>query len=448
VTEQKGEGPHVVVLGGGLAGVACAHALGDEGVRVTLVDRNDYHQFQPLLYQVATSQLPAEDIARPHRTIFREYPTVEVRTADVAEIDAGNLALTLSGGDRITGSHLVIAAGARPEFFGVPGAAEHAFPLYSVADAERLRRHLRSMIHAGSAAEPEDEGALDVVVVGGGPTGVEIAGAITELMAALVATERIAKPGTVIVVDRGSNLLAAFSRKSHKYAHKRLTEQGADPRLGTGVAAVHADRVEFDDGSSIRTRTVIWGGGESAASVVGNVAGLTTGRGGRIDVLPDLTVDGHPHVYAVGDVANIPAKDGTILPQLGSVAQQSGAWAAANILRELHGEKAEPFRYKDKGIMAMIGRNAAVAEVGRHRHQVEGPVAFAAWLGVHAMLLSGAHSKTDAFISWAWDYFDRDHAATVEWSAAPQRIAWGDESADIPHIIVDRGDSTTSAGGN
>jgi NADH dehydrogenase len=448
VTGQKDEGPHVVVLGGGLAGVACAHGLGDEGVRVTLVDRNDYHQFQPLLYQVATSQLPAEDTARPHRTIFRDYPTVEIRTADVAEIDAGNLALTLSGGDRITGSHLVVAAGARPEFFGVPGAAEHAFPLYSVADAERLRRHLQSTIRAGSAAEPEDEGALDVVVVGGGPTGVEIAGALTELMTALIATERIAKPGTITVVDRGSTLLAAFSHKSHKYAHKRLTEHGADPRLGTGVAAVHTDRVEFDDGSSIRTRTVIWGGGESAASVVGSATGLTTGRGGRIDVQPDLTVDGHPQVYAVGDVANIPAKDGTILPQLGSVAQQSGAWAAKNILRELHGDKATPFHYKDKGIMAMIGRNAAVAEVGRHRHQMEGPLAFAAWLGVHAMLLSGAHSKADAFMSWAWDYFDRDHAATVEWSATPQRIAWGDDSADVPHIIVDRGDSTTSAGGN
>ncbi|WP_405065168.1 NAD(P)/FAD-dependent oxidoreductase [Kribbella sp. NBC_01510] len=431
------ESPHVVVLGGGLAGVACAHGLGDGGVRVTLVDRNDYHQFQPLLYQVATSQLPAEDIARPHRTIFRDYPTVQIRTADVAEIDAGNLTVTLSDGDRITGTHLVVAAGARPEFFGVPGAAEHAFPLYSVADAERLRRHLQSTLHAGSAAEPEDEGALDVVVVGGGPTGVEIAGALTELMTALVATERIPKPGTITLVDRGSALLAPFSRKSHKYAHKRLTKQGAEPRLGTGVAAVHADRVELDDGSSIRTRTVIWGGGESAASVVGNVAGLTTGRGGRIDVLPDLTVDGLPHVYAVGDVANIPAKDGTILPQLGSVAQQSGAWAAANILRELHGEKAEPFRYKDKGIMAMIGRNAAVAEVGKHRHQVEGPVAFAAWLGVHALLLSGAHSKTDAFLAWGWDYFDRDHAATVEWSATAHRIAWGDDSADVPHIRVD-----------
>ena len=444
MTAQPEEGPHVVVLGGGLAGVGCAHRLGDEGVRVTLVDRNDYHQFQPLLYQVATSQLPAEDIARPHRTIFREHPTVEIRTADVATIDVANRTLTLSDGDRITGTHLVIAAGARPEYFGVPGAAEHAFPLYSVADAERLRQHLQSTIHTGS----ESAGALDVVVVGGGPTGVEITGALTELMAALVATERISKPGTITVVDRGKKLLGAFSKKSHKYARKRLTEHGADPRLGTGVAAVHADRVEFDDGSTISTRTVIWGGGESAASVVDSATGLPTGRGGRIDVRPDLGVDGHPHVYAIGDVANIPTKDGSTLPQLGSVAQQSGVWAADNILRELHGDKAKPFHYKDKGIMAMIGRNAAVAEVGKRRHQLEGPLAFAAWLGVHAMLLSGAHSKADAFMSWAWDYFDRDHAATVEWSTAPQRIAWGDDSADVPHIKVDRGDSTPSAGNN
>ena len=156
--------------------------------------------------------------------------------------------------------------------------------------------------------------------------------------------------------------------------------------------------------------------------------------------MPDLTVDGYPGVYAVGDVANIPSGDGTAgpLPQLGSVAQQSGRWAAENILRELRDEPAKPFAYKDKGIMAMIGRNAAVAEVGKHRHQVEGPVAFAAWLGVHAMLLSGAHSKTDAFLTWAWDYFDRDHAATVEASSAPQRIAWGEDDEDVPHISLDR----------
>jgi NADH:quinone reductase (non-electrogenic) len=442
VTGRKDGNVHVVVLGGGLAGVACAHRLGDEGVRVTLVDRNDYHQFQPLLYQVATSQLPAEDIARPHRTIFREFPTVEVRTADVTEVDVARHSLTLSGGETVSGTHLVIAAGAQPEYFGVPGAAEHAFALYSVSDAERLRLHLQSTVQAGAEAE----GALDVVVVGGGPTGVEIAGALTELMAALASTGRVSRPGRITLVDRGSTLLGAFSDKSHAYAHEKLTKEGAEPRLGTGVASVHADRVELDDGTSIRSRTVIWGGGESAAAVVSGADGLKTGRGGRVDVQPDLSVEGHPNVYAAGDAANVPAKDGTILPQLGSVAQQSGLWVAENILRELNGEQAKAFRYKDKGIMAMIGRNAAVAEVGKHRHQVEGPVAFAAWLGVHAMLLSGAHSKADAFMSWAWDYFDRDHAAIVEWSSTPQRIAWEDDAADVPHIVVDRRGSATTPG--
>ncbi len=437
MTERRNGSRNVLVLGGGLAGVACAHRLGDEGIGVTLVDRNDYHQFQPLLYQVATAQLPAEDIARPHRVIFRAHPTVDVRTAQVDEVDVANLGLTLSTGETIGGSHLVLAAGAQPEYFGVPGAAEHAFPLYSVADAERLRRHVQDLVRAVSAGQL-DEAALDVVIVGGGPTGVEIAGALAELMAALSTMDRIPRAGRILLIDRGSTLLGAFSDRSHRYAHKRLVKQGAEPRLDTGVASVHADRVELDDGTAIPTRTVIWGGGESAAPVVQAAAGLKTGRGGRVDVLADLTVDGHPGLYAIGDAANIPATDGATLPQLGSVAQQSGDWAAGNILRERNGQPAKPFHYKDKGIMAMIGRNAAVAEVGKHRHQVDGPLAFAAWLGVHAMLLSGAHSKADAFISWAWDYFERDHAATVEWAAAPARIAWGDDAADVPHIALDR----------
>ena len=440
-------GSRILVLGGGLAGVACALELADEGVEVTLVDRNDYHQFQPLLYQVASSQLPAEDIARPHRTIFKEHSSIDVVTAHVTDVDLSARTLTLADGSMLQGSHLVMAAGAQPNFFGIPGAAEHAFPLYSVADAERLRLHLQELLRAAiDDPESREPGSIDVVVVGGGPTGVETTGALAELMLALHESDRLAEPGRITLVDRGDALLGQFSDKAHQYALEKLTEVGADVRLGTGVAAVHSDRVELTDGGAIPARTVVWGGGESASAVAEN-AGPSAGRGGRLDVRPDLTVPGYPGTYAVGDVANIPSgDDGRALPQLGSVAQQSGRWAAQNIVRELRGGRAQPFVYKDKGIMAMIGRNAAVAEVGKHRHQVEGPLAFAAWLGVHAMLLSGVHSKVDTFLAWGWDYFDRDHAATIEaTTATPQRLAWADHGADVPHIVVDRPEATSSS---
>ena len=439
----------VLILGGGMAGVACAQELAKKGVPVTLVDRNDYDQFQPLLYQVATSQLPAQDIARPHRAIFAKSPSVVLRNDEVKYIKPASCELVFANGDVLSGTHLVIAAGARPNFFGVPGAPALAYPLYSVADAERLRGHLKGLIdesakidHHGSV----DATAMSVVVVGAGPTGVELAGALAELMEALASTHTIAHAGTITLVEHGDSVLGPFSKKAQRYAHEHLSKKGVTLKLGRSVAGVSADGVTLDDGATVTAQTVVWAGGELGSSALGD-SELPLGHGARVDVNPDLSVPGFPGVYGVGDAANIPGGDGHVLPQLGSVAQQSGAWAGQNILKERDGKDPLPFHYKDKGIMAMIGRNSAVAELGTHRHEVDGPLAFGAWLGVHALLLSGAHDRTNAFVSWAWDYFDRDHSAMVEATSTPPRIAWGDDE-DEPHIVVDVRSAPTPASSN
>jgi NADH:quinone reductase (non-electrogenic) len=419
----------VLIVGGGMAGVACAQQLAKHDVDVILLDQNNYHQFQPMLYQVATAQLAAYDIARPLRGIFRHNKTVEVRHTGVTSIDPKARSVGTTLGSVITGDYLVVAAGAQANFFGTPGAAEHSLPLYSVNDAERLRARILEVLDA-TTERPEliEKGALNFVIVGGGPTGVETAGALSEALRDVVpeSYKSLVHPARVHLVDHGEVLLAPFSDKAHAYAAKRLEEDGVTLHLNTGVKEVFPDRVTLSDGDTILTHTVIWGGGEKAADVV-DAAGMPQGHGGRIDVEPDLTVADYPQVYVLGDAANIAGADGKTLPQLGSVAQQSGAWAARNILDEIAGKPRKPFHYKDKGIMAMIGRNAAVAEMGAHRHEVDGPVAFAAWLGVHAMLLSGVRNKIDAFIAWGWDYFSKNRATAMVSAPDAGRIDWGDD---------------------
>jgi NADH:ubiquinone reductase (H+-translocating) len=426
----------VLIVGGGFAGVACAQHLAKHDVDVVLLDRNNYHQFQPMLYQVATAQVAAYDIARPLHGIFRRHRTVDVRRSAATSIDPETRTVTTADGQSLSGDYLVIAAGAQPNFFGTPGAAEHSFPLYSLTDAERLRSRILAVLDA-AAENPEraEQGALTFVIVGGGPTGVETAGALAEVLRDVIPEQykSLANLAEVRLVDLGDVVLAPFSDKAHEYAAKRLQEDGVRLHLGVGVKEVRADRVLLGDGTEILTRTVVWGGGEKAADIVGN-AGLSTGRGGRIDVQRDLTVVGHPRVSVLGDTANIPDQTGAILPQLGSVAQQSGAWAARNILNDLAGKKPEAFQYKDKGIMAMIGRNAAVAEMGRHRHEVEGPVAFAAWLGVHAILLSGVRNKIDAFMAWGWDYFSKNRALALIDRPDAATIDWGDDDDERPEL--------------
>jgi NADH:ubiquinone reductase (H+-translocating) len=432
--------PHVVIVGGGFAGVGCARRLAKrDDVKVTLIDRNNYHQFQPLLYQVATSQLAPSDVSYSLRKLFAGHRNVDVKLADVAAVDPAERSVLSADGSVWKGDALVVAAGSRPNFFRTPGADEHAFPLYSLDDATKLRSRILGVFEdADRHPELVGQGALTFVVVGGGPTGVEVAGALADMIHDTMPVEYAdlsVSAAQVHLVDHGPALLAPFSDKAHDYVAKVLHRKGVKLHLGTAVTEIGPGHVTLDDGTTVRTRCVVWGGGIKGPSLA-SADGLPRGRGGRVNVRPDLTVEGAPGVYALGDMANIPGPDEAPLPQLGSVALQSGTWAADNILAGIAGDQAKPFHYKDKGIMAMIGRGAAIAETGPHRHELHGVIAFSAWLGVHSLLMTGVRNRIDAFVDWGWDYFsssrgpqvlDRSDAARIDWDedAAPEAPATG-----------------------
>jgi|tagenome__1003787_1003787.scaffolds.fasta_scaffold20910070_2 NADH dehydrogenase len=423
--------PHVVVVGAGFAGVSAAQKLADAGVRVTLLDRHNYHQFQPLLYQVATAQLSPDDVGTPLRNLFRKEHDVAVKEVEVTGVDPATRTVTTADGGTYTGDYLVLAVGAQPNFFRTSGAAEHTMPLYSLRDAERLRSRVIEVCDAADR-DPDliDKGALTFVVVGGGATGVEIAGALADFLNRVLPGQYPDLPAheaRVHLVDHGNALLGPFSEDAHEYAAKVLQKDGVRLHMGRGVQEVTPGSVRLDDGTVLSTRCVVWAGGLKAAELAAGI-GLPRGRGGRLVVGQDLSVEGYPRVFVLGDVASLEGPDGDPYPQLGSVALQQGGWAAKNILAEEAGEPRRAFHYHDKGTMAMIGRGAAVAEFGKKRHELHGAIAFSSWLGVHAWLMSGIRSRTDAFISWGWDYFsgnrapellDHPEEATVDWSDPP-----------------------------
>jgi NADH dehydrogenase len=430
---------NVVVVGGGFAGVGCVRRLADhDDVHVTLIDRNNYHQFQPLLYQVATSQLAPSDIAFSLRKLFADNPNVDVKLAEVASIDPATRTVTTTSGEQFAGDAVVLAAGSQPNFFRTAGADQHAFPLYSLDDAQRLRSRIISVFEEADR-DPSliARGALNFVVIGGGPTGVELAGALADLIHETMAAEYhelAVEAAEIHIVDLGHTLLGPFSDRAHDYVAKILGRKGVRLHLGVAVTEIGPGHVTLADGTTILTRCVVWGGGIKAPSVAG-AAGLPQGRGGRIDVLPDLSIEGLPGVYAIGDVANIPSPDGATHPQLGSVALQSGTWAANNIVAEFKGKQPKSFHYHDKGIMAMIGRGAAIAEVGAHRHELHGPIAFSAWLGVHAALMTGVRNRVDAFISWGSDYFTKQRGPQVLDRSDAARIDWADDEVPEPATV-------------
>ncbi len=418
---------HVVIVGGGFAGLNCARKLAaNPDVHITLLDKNNYQQFQPLLYQVATSALAPSNAAFSLRSVLREHPNVDVKMTKVESVDLNTRTVVCAEGEKYQGDFLVLAAGSQANFFGTPGADQHTYPLYSIHDAELLRSRILAVLESADR-DPSliDKGALNFVIVGAGPTGAEMAGAFGDM-----AHQKMHKAyrdlqadrAQIFLVDRGHCVLGAFSPKAQTYAAKMLESRGVKLRFGTSVKEVAAGHVVLSDGTIIPTHTVIWAGGLKAANLAGNM-GTQTGHGGRIDVQPDLTVPGFEGVYALGDFANIADQHGKPLPQLASVAEQSGKWCAKNITLDVAGQPRKPFDYLDKGIMAMIGRNAAVAEVGEHRHELQGAIGFAAWLGVHAALLTTSRAKIESCIVLAWDYFgspgdqilDRHHQAKNSW---------------------------------
>lgn len=423
IAEQRAAGEEsaartyeVVIVGAGFAGLEAAKRLGRAGADVLLLDQNNYHQFQPLLYQVATAQIALSTVARPLRSILhRESRHVTIRTAQVAAIDAARKTVTTADGVRYRAEILVIASGAEPNFFDTPGAEDHAYPLYSVDDAARLSSALLGAVERASANQDHFANRkFAVAVVGAGPNGVETAGAIAESIRDVVGkyySHDFASSCAVHLVDMVDTVLPPFSQASQQYTRDRLEKLGVKVHLGSAVSEVSDTDISLADGTKIDAEIVIWAAGLKASHLL-EPAGLTTGRGGRVEVAKDLTAPECQGVYVLGDAANIVDAKDRKLPQLGSVAKQSGRWAAANIRADLTGRPRREFKFVDMGYMAMIGRGQSVAELTPRRYQVQGMPAFLGWLAVHAVLLSGWQQRAGAVLSWARDYLttSRPHA--------------------------------------
>jgi NADH dehydrogenase len=425
---------HVVIVGGGFAGLNCARKLaGHPDVRVTLLDKNNYQQFQPLLYQVAAGFLAPSNVAFSLRNMLVRHPNVEVTMDEALSVDLEARTVTTASKKTYRGDYLVLAAGSQANFFGTPGADQHSYPLYSLHDAELLRSRILAVLEAANR-DPSliAKGALNFVVVGCGPTGTEMSGCLGDMIHHALKQEYPHLPLYEVgihLVDAGGVVLNGFSDKAHHYALQMLQQRSVTVHLHTKVNEVGENHVVLSDGSTIPTHTVIWAGGLRASALSDNV-GVKPGHGGRIDVESDLTVAGHPNVFAIGDFANITER-GRVLPQLASVAEQAGKWCARNIFADLEGVERKPFSYFDKGIMAMIGRAAAVAEMGPHRYELEGPLAFTAWLGVHAALLSTTRARIEAFVEWAWDYFSEVKGDQVLDRFSQEDINWNEEEAPV-----------------
>ena len=402
--------PRIVIVGGGFAGLWAARELRRAPVGVTLVDRNNYHTFFPLLYQVAAAELQPGDIVHPIRAILRKQRNASFLLGEVSGVDFDRQVVKTSNGD-IAYDHLLLATGSTTDYFGVDGAEAHAFPLRTLEEAIQLRNHLLQRVEAAHVAHgAERRRDLTFAVVGGGPTGVEFAGALQELINGPLAKDHVDLDLTgsrTILLEAGPRLLAAFPEKLSAYANRRLERMGVEVRTGAAVVAVDSNGLDLDDGGRLEAGTVVWAAGIAGEPDVASW-GLPTGRAGRIPIEPTLQLSEHPEVWVAGDVALTHQP----VPMVAQNAMQQGRLAASNMVRFINGEALEAYRYRDYGVMAVIGRNSAVAHFGG-RWRFRGYPAWLMWLGLHLIKLIGFRNRIAALMSWTGDYLFRDRVARL-----------------------------------
>jgi len=404
--------PHVVIVGAGFGGLRAAKRLARAPVRVTLFDRRNYHLFQPLLYQVATAGLGPEDIARPVRAILRQR-NLAFRLAEVRNVDFAARRVATSTGE-VGYDALILAMGGATHWYGLAGVERHGFGMKSIEEAVAIRNHvLRQFELAVQTSDPRERRArLTFVVVGGGPTGVESAGALSELVRILLRKdyrELEAREVRVLLLEATNALLPPMPERLREVTAETLWRKHVEVRFGAQVVDYDGERVRLDGGEVIPARTLVWAAGARAAPLADRL-GLAQAGQGRIRVRDTLQVEGFDDAFLIGDAAWLEA-EGAPLPMMAPVARQQADVAARNVQKLLRGEALEPFRYRDPGSLATIGRNAAVARLGPF--QFHGFFAWVAWLVVHIVLLIGFRNRLLVLINWAWDYFFYERAVRL-----------------------------------
>ncbi|KAA8918244.1 FAD-dependent oxidoreductase [Xanthomonas sontii] len=407
--------PHLIVVGGGFAGLWATRALARTPLRITLIDRRNHHLFQPLLYQVATAGLSAPDIAAPLRQILRHQDNVEVRLGEVVDIDKQARQVRLADGQALDYDYLLVATGATHAYFGHDDWAAHAPGLKTLDDALQLRRHL---LLAFERAEAETDPAaraawLSFAIVGGGPTGVELAGTLAEIARHTLKHEfRRIDPAEarVRLIEAGPRVLSSFPEHLSAKAQQQLEKLGVEVLTGVPVADIDAHGYRIGD-AFVPARTVVWAAGV-AASPLAKTLQTPLDRSGRVQVQPDLSVPGHPELFVAGDLAALQQADGRPVPGVAPAAKQMGRHVADTLRRRLRGDTASvPFRYADYGNLATIGRMAAIVHLGRL--QLSGVLAWWFWLAAHVFFLIGFRNRVVVLLNWAWAYWSYQRAARI-----------------------------------